>query len=451
MSDNREPDSHQAESDASVDAASTEEKWEDPVLPPDDFSDKESSAEVEDDEADEEPKRGKSGVLIFALLGAVALAGAGGAYLHFGTSSGDGQKSISANAQEVASVAKTAAQSAQAPVVVAEVPPVAAPTIQTPSIALPGATAPEVVAPVKTTAPEIAAPALPVVSDPQVPASTALPVLAQPPVAPQVAEASVAPPVGSNDQQLHAAAAVPAVALPATTPDLPTPSLPVEQPAAAQNAVATPIAADAGHKGAVTPVAPAATNVVETPAAKPPETIVGQVPASTAVATPPPVAVDPSLAKAPEIPPVHSQGHSQAESTHEQVPAVASAELTEKKVAAQSAAHEQSKDTPHAKVKSTKSVSPEQKHHVATAKTVKPAKAKAQTAKSKKPLPYLVRSVMQDEAWLADKGHSDALLHVKIGDTVPGLGKLVSIREEEHGWRIVGTAGVLYDTTSEDR
>jgi hypothetical protein len=109
MADERNPDMAQLPTEDASDPVLSGEKWEDPVLPPDDFSDKQDQDgdDAEDDSQSGESKRGKGGLLIFGLLGALCLGGAGLAYVYFGDSNaqqtlpapiGEGQITQLANA-----------------------------------------------------------------------------------------------------------------------------------------------------------------------------------------------------------------------------------------------------------------------------------------------------------------------------------------------------------------
>ena len=86
MADKNELDSENNDIDNNddIETSATENKWEDPVLPADDFADSDGDLDEEEEEEDESrQKKGKSGLALFALFAVLALGGAGYAYTHF--------------------------------------------------------------------------------------------------------------------------------------------------------------------------------------------------------------------------------------------------------------------------------------------------------------------------------------------------------------------------------
>jgi hypothetical protein len=56
---------------------------------------------------------------------------------------------------------------------------------------------------------------------------------------------------------------------------------------------------------------------------------------------------------------------------------------------------------------------------------------------------YVIRAARPGQAWIATSAASSDLREVRIGDTVPGLGRIQSIFLDNHGWAIVGTQATL--------
>ena len=432
MPDNREPDSHQAETDMAAEEASSVEKWEDPVLPPDDFNDKEASDDVGDEDADDEPKRGKSGVLMFAMLGAVALAGAGFAYLHFGNNGAvEAQKSVTTNTQEASAASKVPVQSA---------PLTSNAVTETSTGLVRGATetvvaqAPVVVEqPVVTTAPEVSAPSLPVTTNVDaltLPAS-GLPVLTPPTtIVPQVAENAG---VLSIDQK-NLPEGTSALPLESSTapalPAVPSPSLPTEpsipETATVQVTASEPSVVEAANKDPVVPAQMMEKLNVE----------VSALPKVEAVPTP-------SLTAQP----VNTPEPSVSSAVNDNMAPSLKVDGEQSKIAGAGASvHKPSQDIVKPKTKAGSKVVEQQKKSVAA----KIANAKTASKHNKKPS-YSIRSIMAGEAWVVDNAHPDALQHVQVGDTLLGLGKVKAIREESDGWRVIGVSGTLHATNSEDR
>lgn len=436
MSDNREPDTHEAETDIAGTASVAEEKWEDPVLPPDDFSDKEASDEAGDEDADEEPKRGKSGVLMFALLGAVALAGAGFAYLHFGNNgTSEVQKPPAVNTQQTA----MANQAPLSPTpenssVVADSLPVTTTVIASvpPSTAV--APAPVLA---NEAAPVVSAPALPVTPNIDVAVSAAppatLPVVTPPTTAaPQAAvNASVTPTVVPESQHEGTAVLLSSSATEATSPATAAPALPVEAPVAAAVVQATTpsvlAVTETAPKELALPLTTEAKPSVEAAAVSKIETITAPVPAVPPVST---SEANTSLAdKDKEAPPVQLDVDQR------------------KAAAAEYDMHKAGRDVVTPRTKANKKVEVQHKKPVSVAKA-----SKARAVSKPKIVPsYIIRSIMPGEAWVADKAHPDALQHVQVGDTLPGIGKVKTISEEADGWRVVGVSSTLRAAGAEDR
>ncbi len=90
------------------------------------------------------------------------------------------------------------------------------------------------------------------------------------------------------------------------------------------------------------------------------------------------------------------------------------------------------------------------KKHVskkASAKTAKhaapsaPAEAPAQTAAASGN--WVLRAATPDEAWVAKDATTPELKHVRVGDDLPGIGKVQAIHQTGDSWAIEGAQGTV--------
>lgn len=377
--------------------ASAEAKWDEPVLPADEFGDTE---DIEDGEEDGRPKeKSKKGLLFFGFLGALILAGAGYGYLHFA------EKPI-----DVAAVSPPEATSAEPKLAEMLTSPSAQPVEEMKvedggavvSAAQPAeaVSAPEAVKPANAPAPE--AQELPkfsgaqTVPDSKIPESLASPAPALPAVTPTT----------SAVPDIAAVSTVAPVELAAAAPVL----APKEQISSQQ----------ADNAGQIQPPAAAS----ET---NPDPTVSGSPAPKVALPTEmPPTTEPPSVKTLPATAPVAAV-------------AVPTESVVTPPVEAQKPGNSAADATAAVKAKPAPSV--------VKPRTTKAPVSQAQGVKQKKtPAPsvqYILKSAMTGEAWVSSKEKPDELRSLRVGDVVPGLGKIKSIERENGTWVVVGTAGML--------
>lgn len=441
MSDDRDQGSKESQLD-DVEGAKPEEKWEDPVLPPDDFSDAgHQEQDAGDDEGQEaEGKKGKTGLLAFALLGLVGIGGAGFAYMHFGRS--DQQLSAASVAPAgmgsqlptAAASIETAANEPQKPdSVIAPVQASGAVQAVDQIVALP---TPSVSPPQMPDMPagDVVPGQLPVVNNPTVVLEgapklpeTAAVVQQEVPVAlPSTLHAqgsgqvqqpgtgvSLTQPVPTNESMSDTPSAGAAPQL-SVHPIEPVPSVPggeaVERGGVAQSA----------HGLSEVPVPPAqalqtGNTLTDNAAAK--ETAPRQVDQNGVPEVKPtlsPVATGMALAST-----VDEASHGQTGTLTKQGIPPAEKALVQMDEAVQS----KSAQSPRSGKKISGS------HHADAGK-----KAKVKDAKK---VIYKLRSAMPDEAWLSVAGSED-IQHVRVGDSLPGLGRIQSITLQGENWVVKG-------------
>ena len=74
----------------------------------------------------------------------------------------------------------------------------------------------------------------------------------------------------------------------------------------------------------------------------------------------------------------------------------------------------------------------------------KAEKAAAALAKEKERAAWILRAATPDEAWVAKGSETRELRPVHIGDKLPGIGKVVAIRQTGDGWVLEGTSGSIH-------
>ncbi|MDD5586222.1 MAG: hypothetical protein PHY92_04605 [Alphaproteobacteria bacterium] len=56
---------------------------------------------------------------------------------------------------------------------------------------------------------------------------------------------------------------------------------------------------------------------------------------------------------------------------------------------------------------------------------------------------WVLRAATPDSAWVSESAASTELRHVQVGDTLPGIGKVVAVRQTGDGWTVVGSKGTI--------
>lgn len=481
MSDNRETEGREAERDVVADAQAqvVEEKWEDPVLPPDDFSDKVDADDGSEEEQPDDAKRSKSGVLLFALLGAVALGGAGFAYMHFG--SGAAVSDLHKPMVPAQSAALPDRQHSDAPLnSVAEATTVPNPAIvgeatagvsPTPVPALPtSAAVPEVSAPsLPGGSHDVAAVDAPVKADDN---KNVLPseafVATSPEKSPVELPGSVNPPASGGQAEVAAplkAAELSAAEAPATRSDLPQVlaapvglAKPIEKPVLP--VVASPVA---DPLQSTTSVA-APETVAKSTTAQMPEAVAPQLPSNQdpvasvveGVSVPSGVVQDGKAGSADGIVSTLQAD----EKAHRTV-----VEQKQRTAVPQGGTGEHAEITPQASLDAKKTKAEDKtsgvsgRHgaatkksglaHVADHREKKPkTNPTKHTEQSTKRASYIIRSAMAGEAWVVETERPDVLIHVRAGDALSGLGKVKSVGEDGGAWQIVTDRGILRGVSS---
>lgn len=297
---------------------------------------------------------------------------------------------------------------------------------------------PVVSPPADPNAPVAAAPA-PFSADPNVPLSGAAPVGADPvatPASPVVpADAAAVPPVATSP--------APVVGAPATPTDVA--NLSVTPPAVSPTAPATP-AAPAPDMAGGTPASPA----VPLPT----------MPDMGHAATVPPMAVAPAPAVASPSPVVDSTKLAELEKQNQELVAKAAeqettiadlkaqlADVQDKLAKASSGPKTEAATSKPKKAKKKVVKKPaEESSSSASSLGVLSEPGNAQTKAGGtlgSPPPYWVlRSASDNSAWVAHPGDSQ-LYQVTVGDQLPGIGKIISIQQQNGTWVVVGTQGVI--------
>ena len=82
--------------------------------------------------------------------------------------------------------------------------------------------------------------------------------------------------------------------------------------------------------------------------------------------------------------------------------------------------------------------------------SVKPAKPEAKTqpkqvkaAAAPVKANYILKSAMAGEAWIAAADHPQEMRKIRVGDTVPGLGRIKAIVSKDGAWVVVGSKRTL--------
>lgn len=429
----------------------SEEKWEDPVLPPDDFSDASNQEEDTGDDVQQasESKKGKAGLLAFALIGLVGIGGAGFAYMHFGRSD---QQLVAAPAppavldvggQQQTTTAAATATSANEPQ-------------QQPSLGVPGqASGPD--PSVGQIAAQPGLPSvqpvsqLPTVTAPQMPdqqvsniPSAQVPTVNSPTVAldgvPKLPEVTA---TTQQDSQ---------IALPST--GHPQDSSQIQHTGMEVSATQS-VPSGAVQNGSL-PVEQAVPAVAQTPS----QAVEAVLPVpQTGTAEPEvPARNDLEATKAPGLPLQNAQdsekrahgvqlGDTKLHPATRDLPEVKSAIPSVTDSAALAGADAESRQVQakssakHSKpsAKGTQSKKASQAAQSGK-KTLSAEHAKAGNKTSgndTKKMVYSLRSAMPDEAWVSVVG-SDDIQHVKTGDSLPGIGRIQSIQLQGGDWVVKG-------------
>lgn len=461
MSEDRDQELKLSQQD-DVEQAKSEEKWEDPVLPPDDFSD---AGNEEDDSGDDESrtsegKKSRAGLLAFALIGLVGLGGAGFAYMHFGRT--EQQLAVAPVPSDVGGQLHSTATSVQAPTVNQDQQPASSVAAQASatdqSIGQNTTQAEHISEQPSSSLPSVAAPQMPDLPTNHAPLSDVPAINSPAVVSGEVPKLPEETPVVQPDPP-------PALPSAAKTQDNVQNQLPATEFSTAQPVL------PGGNYGE----SPAEGNAVAS-ARQPAESV---SPAAKAVVGQPEVSAqntqDPT--PSPDVPPQAlqtSDGSSQAyktepgkEATHETVritPEVqpTASPVTDGAVLANSAAgvRDVQRDAPKASPAEQNGSSKKQGSLAAknakaqTAKEQAKAKrlpqsekkgsrldradaAKKTVAHDTKKIVYILRSAMPDEAWLSVAG-TDAIQHVKVGDSLPGIGRIQSVQLHGDGWVVKG-------------
>jgi hypothetical protein len=83
----------------------------------------------------------------------------------------------------------------------------------------------------------------------------------------------------------------------------------------------------------------------------------------------------------------------------------------------------------------TKSASTSSRHHATS--TVSSAKSAGSHSA------WVLRAATPKEAWVSSDSNSSELKHVQIGDNLPGIGVVRTIRQANGGWEIEGSTGII--------
>lgn len=95
----------------------------------------------------------------------------------------------------------------------------------------------------------------------------------------------------------------------------------------------------------------------------------------------------------------------------------------------------------------------EQKPMVPKAAKKSPVKKKKEVAQKKKkalssgaassPSGWVLRAATPDAAWVSTSSHASELRRVGVGESLPGIGRVVEIRQNGDVWEVVGSSGTL--------
>lgn len=408
-----------------MDPAATEAKWDEPVLPPDDFADEDDDSKDDDDlSEDDQPKKSKSGLMIFGLLAVVALGGAGFAYTQFGSTPVIAD--ISATAPVLASNKPTVL--VQDTAQIKNEPPVDPVVVAAASPELPNSkTVPEVPSPAMDGAPvQPAFPSLPKIDTPAIapvePSSAKVDVInenkpaenakTQNMIVAQMAETK--PETSSSPLEVK-----PAV-VDMTEKNKNTAAPVVAQGLAQMLTVKTDNPVNAVAAASNQAVAEESHNAKENIAPKPTahEAVVssriGQQEKIDELVKP---IVSPVRAIKPESKADKNvQAHGGANKKTPAVVKIAD-RVVKKIIAADSSGHGNKKVV--GKVVANKAVPSVSSH-------------------------YTIQSAMAGEAWIAKSSDVEMIQHVSVGDVLPEVGKIKSIVENDGKWAVIGSLKTVY-------
>jgi hypothetical protein len=80
------------------------------------------------------------------------------------------------------------------------------------------------------------------------------------------------------------------------------------------------------------------------------------------------------------------------------------------------------------------------RHKPAIKKPARHAKKPSPGPSTEKPnAPWVLRAATSNEAWVSANSTSSDLRHVQVGDSIPGIGKVVAIHQTPAGWEVQGS------------
>jgi len=84
------------------------------------------------------------------------------------------------------------------------------------------------------------------------------------------------------------------------------------------------------------------------------------------------------------------------------------------------------------------------KHHETRAtKTKRSSKKSGKTRATSSRTKWILRAATPDEAWVAKDASSTELHHVRVGENLPGIGRVLDIQQSGDNWIVKGTHGTV--------
>ncbi|MDX2027373.1 MAG: hypothetical protein SFW62_01910 [Alphaproteobacteria bacterium] len=99
-------------------------------------------------------------------------------------------------------------------------------------------------------------------------------------------------------------------------------------------------------------------------------------------------------------------------------------------------------DSSDASVEKPHAVTTKPKTSTASRKAKKPART-TQTSSRRTKSSWVLRAATPEEAWVAESAYAPELRHVEVGDQLPGIGRIRSIRQAGDSWVVEGTQGTI--------